>query len=344
MSKCDLQVVLDEPGRAFQVGDRITGHVEVAVNAACTCNGLSVTQRWRTHGRGNRAYGSGETLTLFTGEWQPGEVHSFPFEFQAPAGPLTYHGHYLNVDWYLEAQADIPWALDPKAEVEYLLEIGDADPRDLHQLTVPITRGQRSGGPIFCMLLFFAPFIVFGTLAFVGGVGALLTGKGEGLFMIIWGSLFGGIPGLMALLMLRNTFAQRKLGQVQVSFEPNAVEPGESTRLYLAFQPKAEIQVNKITVTFKGQEVVVSGSGTNKTTHRHDLHEEAHELTGSCTLRRLEHADFKLDLEVPKDAAPSFTASSNEVSWTCAVHVDIARWPDWSEDIPLVVVPARGSA
>lgn len=344
MSKCDLRVVLDESERVFRVGDTIKGHVEVSVNAACTCNGLTVTQRWRTHGRGNRASGAGETQPLFSGEWQPGEVHSFPFEFQAPAGPLTYHGHYLNVDWYLEAQADIPWALDPKAEVDYVLEVGDADPRDLHQLTVPIARGERSGGMAFCALLFFAPFILFGGGGFIAGLAMLASGRAEGLFMLVWGSLFGGIPGIMALFMLRNTFAKRKLGEVHVSFQPNSVGPGERATLYLEFKPRADIEINAITATFKGQEVVVSGSGTNTTTHRHTLHERVEELTGRCTLRRLEHADFKLELEVPDDAAPSFTASSNSVTWTCALHIDIARWPDWTSDVPLVVTPAPSSA
>jgi hypothetical protein len=330
---------LDEPGRAFQVGDEISGHVEVSVNAACTCNGLSITQHWRTHGRGNTARGSDESQTLFNGDWSPGELHSYPFSFQAPPGPLTYHGHYLNVDWYLKAQADIPWALDPKAEAEYLLELGDADPRDLHQLTVPVGRGQHSGGPAFCMALFFAPFIVGGGAGFLGGVGMTLSGNAEGLFMMVWGFMFGGIPGLILLFMLRNTFAQRKLGPVELSFEPNRVQPGERARLRLGFQPRAEIKINTITATFKGQEVVVSGSGTNKTTHRHTLYEREHEITGECTLRRREHADFMVDFEVPDDAPWSFSASSNTLSWTCQVSIDIARWPDWNDEVPLVVIP-----
>lgn len=48
MSKCDLNVVIDERSAVFKVGDPITGRVEVLVDKECTCNGLSVTLEWRT--------------------------------------------------------------------------------------------------------------------------------------------------------------------------------------------------------------------------------------------------------------------------------------------------------
>ncbi|MCP4500914.1 MAG: hypothetical protein GY822_13215 [Deltaproteobacteria bacterium] len=37
-------------------------------------------------------------------------------------GPLTYRGELLNVDWFLKARADIPWALDPKAELVFVVQ------------------------------------------------------------------------------------------------------------------------------------------------------------------------------------------------------------------------------
>lgn len=344
MSKCDLRVVLDRPEADFKVGDEISGRVEVSVNANCTCNGLTITQRWRTHGRGNTSRGQGETQTLFTGDWYPGEANSYPFSFKAPRGPVTYHGHYLNVDWYLEAQADIPWALDPKAETEFLLELGETDPRDLEQLTSPITQAQKAGGAFFCVGLFLLPFILMGGGAFATGVYRLSTGEPEGAFFMLWGSIFGGVPLLMLGLLLRNTVAQRKLGPVEVRLEPNNAQPGDTVKASIYFQPRGDLELNKITATFKGQEVCVSGSGTNKTTHRHELFSEEQELSGPCRLQRMEDASFRLELTVPEDAPPSFTSPSNDLVWAWSVHIDIPRWPDWTQDVPLVVHPRRGAS
>ena len=111
---------LDRADRRYRIGEVVAGRVEVRVDADCTCNGLEVTRLWATHGKGNRAQGAEESQTLFTGTWRAGETHDYEFRFTIPPGPLTYHGEYLNVDHYIQATADIPWAFDPSAEEELL--------------------------------------------------------------------------------------------------------------------------------------------------------------------------------------------------------------------------------
>lgn len=346
MAKCELKVVLDEPGRVVRVGERVTGHVEVDVGAACTCNGLTLTQQWRTHGRGNTVSRPGEPLTLFTGEWRPGEVHRYPFEVQAQPGPLTYHGHYVNVDWYLEAHADIPWAIDPRAEAEYVLEIGDADPGELRQLdgprsrTAPLTQ-DRSTLLIVLLLGGVAPFVLFGAVLTLVGIGEHLV-RGKGGLLILGGLVSAGLPLAIALVALRNAFAQQKLGEVRLACEPDTVAPGGRTTLRLSLAPRAALDVQRITVTLLGEEVATSGSGTSKRTSRHTLRERAHELSGARRLAKHEPLELELELEVPPDAVASFDTDWNAVAWSCQVHVDIARWPDWTGSAPLVVLP-RGA-
>src|SRR4051812_37999520 len=117
MSTCELRIDLDRPDPVYSPGEPIRGRVEVRAEADCRCRRLTLTREWRTHGRGNRAAGGRLELGLFEGAWRPGEVAVYPFELDAPSGPFTYHGHYLNVDWYLRARADVPSAPDPVAEV-----------------------------------------------------------------------------------------------------------------------------------------------------------------------------------------------------------------------------------
>ena len=108
MSKCDLRIELDG-GRTYHPGDTVRGEVVVEVNARCECESLTLTREWRTHGRGNRDTGGEESTVIYRGTWYPGETHRYPFETTLPAdGPLSYRGHYRNVDWYLSARADVP--------------------------------------------------------------------------------------------------------------------------------------------------------------------------------------------------------------------------------------------
>ena len=125
MAKCDLKVVVDRPDKKYKFGETVTGVVEVRVNKECRCRKLTLTREWRTHGRGNRVSGDKKDTILYEGTWSPGEEISYSFEIDLPNGPTTYHGHYLNVDWYIKARADIPWAIDPKAETEVLLDPGE---------------------------------------------------------------------------------------------------------------------------------------------------------------------------------------------------------------------------
>lgn len=42
---------------------------------------------------------------------------------------------------------------------------------------------------------------------------------------------------------------------------------------------------------------------------------------------------------IPKDSPASFYADDNELSWLIAVHIDVARWPDWTRELYLDVRP-----
>src|SRR5262245_10620623 len=126
MTKCDVTIHVDKADRSFVPGERIRGHVTVTTDQQVRCDALTVMLQWRTHGRGNRANGPESTVKLHEGEWGGGEQHAYAFEFIAPSGPCSYHGTHVNVDHYLEARVDLPWAVDPKATAEVLLTPGPA--------------------------------------------------------------------------------------------------------------------------------------------------------------------------------------------------------------------------
>ncbi len=122
MADCKLSLTLDDPQPSYRPGGRIEGKLRVVVDGECPCKGLILSTQLRATKHGRPA---GELchppLQLFSGTWSPGE-HVYPFTLTAPAGPPTYAGAHLALTWELEAQADIPWASDPKAQVEIPLD------------------------------------------------------------------------------------------------------------------------------------------------------------------------------------------------------------------------------
>lgn len=342
MSKCDLIIDLDSAKRVFLPGEVIRGVVEVVVNSEVRCDGLTLTSLWQTHGRGNRRSGGEQAQELFRGTWLAGETHHYPFEVVAPEGPVTYHGHYLNVDHYLRATADIPWALDPKAEEEFVLELPPGatgyrqpgEPDAVGEVSATAAKVGQAIGAVFggC-------FMIPGLIALVVGVGVVAKGELGGILPIVMGTIFTAVGGLVVFLALRNTLAERKLGEVLVAVKPERAAPGEEVSVQLQFSPRSRVQLNRVTARLVGKEVVVSGSGTNRTTHTHELARVERELSGECMIHAGEGVDLDATFTVPPDAPLSFHASDNDLRWTVEVHVDIPGWPDWTKDVPLVVAP-----
>ena len=122
MARCELGISFDRPDREYQAGERVTGSVTVRADADVKCRALTVVYNWRTHGKGNKDSGPeravlrAEHVTL-----RAGATATYPFDLTAPRDPPTYRGHYLNIDHYLRARADIPWALDAKSTEEFIV-------------------------------------------------------------------------------------------------------------------------------------------------------------------------------------------------------------------------------
>lgn len=340
MAKCDLTIVRDQGDPTYEAGEPIKGQVLVRVDATCRCDGLTIRPAWRTHGRGNTATGEDAAVELFRGEWTAGDEHAYRFELPAPGWPWTYRGHEVNLDWSLVARADIPWALDPKAEEEIVIAPGgdtlDAEV-DLQREQAVQTARTLQGG---CMAVFGLLFALPGLFSIVFGVIGLLSGELGAVVAIPFGAVFAAVGGGLAYMGVRNHLAQLRLGAIEMSVTPTRARPGELVTCRVRLSPKADVQLNGITVTFAGREVVVRGSGTNRSTYTHALHSEETVIEGSRRgLRRLEDVTFEHTFRVPEDAAYSFSVRDNRVTWSVSVHVDVDGWPDWSQEQPVLVLP-----
>lgn len=331
MSKCEIRITLDRDNPVYSIGDTLNCTVHVVVNKAVKCDGLVLRRSWYTHGRGNRDSDDLQKITLFKGEWQPGE-YSYPCSFEIDSGPLTYHGHYINVDWMLEASADIPWATDPDTSVDFVVERGEGKlPQMLEEPDYGTDKVDMSK---------YRPYMLIAPLIFTAiGSGFAIQGwiSNDG-FSLLFGSLFIVASAIIAFLIVKNSIAQRKLGKVSVTIDRDNLHPGDETNISVSFTPKTLIEVNHITAKLSGKEKAVSGSGTNRTTHTHTFHEQIFSISNACQLTRDLPVHRRFKISIPPDAHHTFIAADNSIEWTLELTIDINNWPDWSENKELQVL------
>jgi hypothetical protein len=110
------------------------------------------------------------------------------------------------------------------------------------------------------------------------------------------------------------------------------------------FTPKREITINGIQWSVTCVEKCVSGTGSNKTTHRCELLNRQERLAEHMALRAGQPQSFQFAFQLPQQAQPSLKFKENELTWTGEVRIDIPKWPDWVKSFPLTVVPSAASA
>ncbi len=335
MSRCDININFDKSDRIFTVGEDVSGNVSITASKATVCHGVHIMWQWRTHGRGNTAKGKPSEVTHHVSgdELDEGKEYSFPFNFPAPNGPLTYRGHYLNVDWYLRARVDARGPFDPKQEEEFLL--------------LPTIGKEISLGPNYSpnngsenkMTSGCSTILSFGFLAF-GLLWVVITFLADApLFPKLLGLPFIALGIFFVYKSLRNSLALNKLGEVRVVLAENDFVPGEVLSCQVTFTPKTAIDLKHISYTLKGKEQVISGSGTNKTTHTHKLSEKQEIQLENSRFKVGEKVESKAAINIPEDAAYTFMATDNKLFWALEVVVDAKGWPNWVKSYPITVQP-----
>lgn len=324
MSKCDIRITFDNSDREFRGGDVVSGEVHVTVNKDIRCNGIILTHYWRTHGRGNTDQGTKHEIHLC--EMQPlqaGEELHLPFEFTAELWPLTYHGHYINVDHYVHVAVDVPWAIDPKQSEEYILTAGERPSEfegarsEVVEFKKPTTDASGIGKWIlYGILSVFA--VVFG-LMFLFLIPVFLV-----LLSIVW--------GWQMLIASR-------VGEVDLQTPHLVIGPGEKWPIKLSFTPRKSFPINGITLKISAFESATSGSGTDKTTSRHTLYDEVSTLHPAGMLMAGERFSEQFEFELPDTQAWSLDESDNDIKWSAEVRIDIPRFPDWKKRVDLQMIP-----
>ncbi len=319
MSKCDLSIEFDNT--PIHGGDMLRGQVVVSVDSDCKCKELSVNLHRYTHGKGNTQSKKSTPKVIFTGEWRAGETHRYPFKIQLPRTPITYHGHFLNVDWAVEAAADIPWSFDPKTKQDFVVlppkESGLQLTSDDHRSTGAKRTNKLVLGGIAAM------FIVIPMLLMI-----LMAIQGH-LLLLLFPSLFVLVGIGIIYVMAKKRIAGIKLGTVTTHIDTFTAEGG-ALSCELSFDNRSA-RVSNVTATLILRETVTRGSGTSRSTYRHDvlsetvpMQEGTSQSNGIC---------YRAQLPIPDTMhLPTFDITDNSLTWAVKFHVDIPDWPDWEYD------------
>ncbi|QDT08717.1 sporulation protein [Planctomycetes bacterium K23_9] len=326
MAKCDLSIELDDPQALHAGGSTISGVVRVRVDKNVETKGLVVTSGWATHGRGNVTSGVFNSKTLFTGEWRSGDTPEYRFELPVGSWPPSYHGNYLNIDHNITAQAKIAWAFDPKASQTFLMRpTGGPESAAWKD---PAASSNKLGCVLFSIFSIVFCVVFFGGMIAAGGPSIVF------LAIAIVPLLVGLGYGFKVLL------PRYLLGNVECSLSPNQVSPGEEVKGELVFKPRKTVSINAIKLTFQASERVVSGSGSNRKTHTNVFFEKEQTLVGETTLQPGQEKRVPLAVQLPGDAPYSVDLTDNDLIWNVLIRIDIPRWPDWTKNIAIAVVPS----
>lgn len=353
MSALRVEVSFDGGKVRYRTGEEVTGTVVVTAGQDVDARGVRIRQLWRVHGRGNTDEEVVSVVQSEGGRLRGGMPNVYPFRFTVPARPVSYRGHFINLDHYAVAEVDLAWKLDPRGEADYVVLPG-AGCRDGYMKAAaepPPPQQHTAVQKILGWL--FLPVIVVLLLA---------------LLVILLPILFC----LGVVKLGRMALAERRLGEVTLEFASPVVErddpdgyrgfgaglvrrvrktrgrthvvsPGEALPLSLRFTPRQDVHLIRAEVRLEGQESTTSGSGTTARTHTHKLCDRTLTLLEPGVLARGVPVDVGASLLLPQTDAMSFKTASSSITWTATVRIEVPGWPDWVRKHDLLLVPATGA-
>lgn len=323
MSRCTLSVELEPRSTPWKGGETLRGVVIAEVNQDVRCEGLHVTLGWRAHGRGNREEEEDQSAMVFRGAWTAGRRYRYPFTMTLPPSPVSYRGTVLSLGWWVRARAELPWAIDPKAETDLELVRGAEAP-------VPKAPPYAELQPALSLLSQGQGLIVAGMSGCMGtamlGVSAAMVAMGElGALLFVAVSLgmlaYGASKARAPVRALRSA---NRFSDITLTAEPMCLRAGEPCTLTISLTPKQSLQLEEASVELAYLESATSGSGTNTTTHRHREAVQTFPLEAPAAMPAGEALTRTLTVTLPADLAPTLWAQSNRLSWMLRLRARIS--------------------
>ncbi len=328
-----LEIRLDRPDGVYLVGDTVSGIVTIHDSDGGRGK-IQLIREWRAHGRGHGDHGSRAEVTIAE-TWGAG-ISEVPFSFPMPDGPFTYRGTNTNLDWYVRAESGGMFG-KTKAETDFIFgAVPNMPSVDFGpSYSAPVAYGKPATGSIFGIVALVVFVLIFAGIGFF----VFSAAQPPPIFGILFSAIFLGVVGFIAYSILRNNLAQARLGTVNLEVEPTQVQPGQSIQIRFSTTVKAEVNLEKIEVKLIQNEFYATGSGTSRSTHTVPILQQVIPVSEARSLRAGEKLEFAVEIPIPPDAATTFSANDNKVTWQVQITLPIKGWSDWQHFQDITVRP-----
>ena len=309
MQNCSVKLhpVNQNGTKRFEAADTVDLVISLSVNKYIKCERISVRTFWRTHGRGNIDHGENADCFISGQDFEPGE-YQFKKSFEIFSGPATFHGYFINLDWFAEVTIHGEDSIILKKEQTFLVdEKRKSDP-------FPITRQVFDGLPNVAVEM-----QLFKSREFVLGVFFFFT---TSVVAISNFSNFALLPGvffsIFILLFLRNRPCENPFKYFVFDISSSTVNAGQNLDVGISFHPKISVPIQNAVLILVGYEIVRNRNATleKRESFRHEFEFCGPTQSVSNALNRTQKT-----ITIPANLPVSLDVVHNELRWELGVLV-----------------------
>jgi hypothetical protein len=220
--------------------------------------------------------------------------------------------------------SDVDWRSSPGTKLAYRLPIGSAPGWQLFALfavclvwngitsvfVVVAIRSHLQGKPEWLLTVFITPFVLIG----IGIIYALV----------------------------RQILITTGVGPTRVEISQHPLRPGDECELYLS--QEGRLTMNSLEVLLVCDEQATYRQGTDtRTDHRRVFKQSVYRREG-FEIDQAVPFEHQWSIRVPEGVMHSFKSTHNEVKWKLLVKGDVAGWPDFEREYPVIVFPNHQEA
>jgi hypothetical protein len=144
---------------------------------------------------------------------------------------------------------------------------------------------------------------------------------------------------ILVFVLVRQLLITTGIGPTRMEISHYPLHPGESCDLYLS--QAGRLSMNSLRVVLVCNESATFRQGTDTRTERRCVYEQTIFVREGFEIDPATPFEHEWKLQIPQGSMHSFKSAHNEIRWQLSVQGNVAGWPDFARDYPLIVYPPR---
>lgn len=222
---------------------------------------------------------------------------------------------------YPQTPSDADWKSSPGTKLAYRLPIASAP-------------GWQLFAAFFACLIWNGITSVFVVIA----IRSHVRGQPE-WFLTIFIVPFVLIGLVLVYALIRQLLITTGIGPTRMEISKHPLHPGEPFDLYLS--QEGRLTMNSLEVMFVCDEQATYRQGTDTRTDHRRVYEQSVYRRDGFEIDPAEPFEHEWQVCVPASAMHSFKSTHNEIKWKLLVKGDLAGWPNFEREYPIILYPAH---